>query len=555
MPRFQSRLFNWIDHSWPVQLGRSVRRSLDQKFQQLAGLSLEELPRLLAYQVARAALYPVYLIASTLKRTFPALNRGKTAVRENLQPRPESILLTESEDIAENFEDRLSQELALETDLKVEINSDFLKPEIPLFLRPLTKFLDWLDRTKSRLDQSITAIVKRSSDDLATSNNPELEPKWIANRIFAEIWRQQIEQKQAEQNSLKENNGLTENVALGKNIRLEQLRRLIEAAIAYFFGSQPSNPSPQDQKLQDKEEVAEIFGAESGEALPNSPQLKKRQVNPARSSDRLSNQIDSGNIKENSPLAESRNLQRLRDLIAAAIDYFIGKRSLDGKQNISPDGIDGNQPDLLQTFDKLQSSGSSSVNYQANSEENSDGLKIDNQFERLQKIIEAAIAYFFGKTQPTLDETSDMAISEPAWLTMEDLFRDDNGPWPLPLEYESIAFNKSPDRHTIHSSGELQNFETTTSQISQDQLEGGLFHEEEDLLYHLQNSGSESDRPLKAWLEAQTTILGYVYNPVMAVILVIDDFILKIENLIIKLWKGLIRFPKRLINFIRYGKS
>ncbi len=532
MPRFQSRLFNWIDTSLPAQLGRSVRRSLDQKIRQLAGLPIQELPRLLAYQVAKAALYPIYLLTSTAKRIFPALDRNKIDPQEKLRSQPEATgLLPRS----------ANQELDQKTDQKVELTNDLPKPEIPLFFRPLAKFLDWIDRAKTQLDRKISAIVKRQPENLSTT---ELEPKLIANRLFAEIWRQQIDQAQAEQNLLKENNGLSENVALGKNKRLEQLRRLIEAAIAYFFGNQSQ---PQDQGLESNEEVAEIFGTESSdaEALPDSPKLRRRRVTAAKS----------GRLKESAPLAETNNLERLRDLIAAAIDYFIGKRSLNG----NPDGISGTQPDLLtkQTINNLQTRANSYPSNSPNREsEFSDALKLDNQLERLQKLIEDAIAYFFSKqrSQPSLDETSDITPSTEAWLTMEDLFGDDNGPWPLPLEYESIAFSKSPDRTAIHSSSELQNFETTTTQISQDQLESSLVFDEELHMYQPQSPEYESDRPLRAWIEAKATLWGYSNNPVMRLLLWIDAIVAKTENMIIKLWRRLINFPKRLINSIRYGK-
>ncbi|OYQ63795.1 hypothetical protein B9G53_15055, partial [Pseudanabaena sp. SR411] len=131
---------------------------------------------------------------------------------------------------------------------------------------------------------------------------------------------------------------------------------------------------------------------------------------------------------------------------------------------------------------------------------------------------------------------------------------DDNGPWPMPLEYESVAFSKSPDRIAIHSSGELENFETTTTQISQDQLEGSLVFEEE-LLNYQQRSDTDSDRPLRAWIENKANIGGRSNNPVIRLLLWLDEIVLKIEDLLIKFWKGLMRFPKRLINFMRFGKK
>ena len=168
MPKFQSRLFNWIDQSLPAKLGRRARRFFDQKFEKL---SFEELPRLLAYQSAKAALYPVYLIASTLKRTFPALDGGQGEVKLRSQP-----------------------------DLSGLLPASY--PKIPLILRPLAKFLDWLDRLEIRLDQNIAAIIRRQPDKLATSEHFELEPKLIANLIFADIWQKQVEQYNANQNKI-----------------------------------------------------------------------------------------------------------------------------------------------------------------------------------------------------------------------------------------------------------------------------------------------------------------------------------------------------------------
>ena len=540
MPRFQSRLFNWIDSSLPAQLGRSVRRSLDQKIRQLAGLPLQELPRLLAYQVAKAALYPVYLIASTAKRVFPALERGKAEPKEKLRSQPEAVGLLSEFD---------SPELESKLDQFLEPKLDLPKPEVPLLLRPLAKFFDWIDRTKTQLDRNIMAIVKRQTDYLANSEAPDRETKLNANRIFAEIWQQQIDQ--AERNTLKENNGLAENVSLGKNRRLEQLRRLIEAAIAYFFGNQSSSQEP---SLANNEESSEIFGTESSdaEALPDSPKLRRRR----------GTSINAKTLKKNAPLAESSKLDRLRDLIAAAIDYFIGKRSLDGEQD-KGDSINGTQPDLLaeRLINQLQSRTNSYPNRDPRGDLNqdsefSDALKVDYQLDRLQRLIEEAIAYFFGKQRSsTLEETSDITPSDKAWLTMEDVFGDDNGPWPMPLEYESIAFSKSPDRIAIHSSGELENFETTTTQISQDQLEGSLVFEEELLNYQQQSSETDSDRPLRAWIENKANIGGRSSNPLIRLLLWLDEIVLKIEDLIIKLWKGLISFPKRLINFMRFGKK
>ncbi len=452
MPRFQSRLFNWIDRSLPAKLGRSARQFLDQKIEHLSGIGVQELPRWLAYQVAKGALYPVYLLASTAKRVFPpALDHSKVETIEKLRSQPDSGgLLPECDQVAESLEQGIDQEI-----------DQGIKQD------RLAKFLNWLDRSKLQLDRNIAAMIKLPSENLAASS--ESETRLIANRIFAKIWQQQVEQQSANQNPLKETNGLAENVSLAENtrLRLEQLRSLIEAAIAYFFGKKP---------LDDDQ------------------------------------------------------------------------RNINNKQEKHSDFRSG------ESDDKIQTSSKSSLNQNSNSE-GANPLKFDDQVERLQKLIEDAIAYFFGRqlSQRTFDETSDIKPSESAWLTMEDVFGDDNGPWPLSLEYESHAFHKSPDKIAMHSSGELQNFETTTSQISQERLDGSLVFEEELLMYRQSSAETGDERPLRAWIEANATIMGYAYNPVMTIILWVDTIIVKIEDLMITFWKGLINFPKRLIYFIRHG--
>ncbi|NUN64899.1 hypothetical protein HCU40_09075 [Pseudanabaena biceps] len=573
MPRFQSRLFNWIDRSLPAQLGRKARRSLDQKIGQIvdlfSGLNFQELPRLLAYQVARAALYPVYLISSNVKRNFPALDRSKDEARQSLRSQESAGLLSESKinsDEIENFKESTENQVP---------NIPLTEP--PLLLRPLVKFLNWIDRTKIKLDRNITALVKSPSNRLANIRHPNSSQSApskrdlvrISNRIFAEIWQQQTEQNNNAQDrdasSLKENNGLAEVTALGKNDKLEQLRRLIEAAIAYFFGSQASSSSdPENNSLSSDLDNLELKGIETSQtnSLSDDPKLKHQKIKPSRnppalgdrllnrksSSDNLlSNQVSTGEIAEKAPLATS-NLERLRDLIAAAIDYFISKRSLGRNES---NQLNGNQnlQSIQQSSDTLERSPAKSPDVSLNEQdtESSSSLQLDDQLDRLRKLIADAIDYFFGnqRSASVLEETSEIEVTESAWLTMEDLFGDDNGPWPLPLEYESVAFTKSPDLTALNSSGELQSFETTTSQLSQDLLEGGLIFEENLLEY--QQAQFESDRPLRAWIEANATILGYAYNPMMTVIFWFDELVLKIENLIIAIWKKLISIPKRLL--------
>ncbi|OIP68705.1 MAG: hypothetical protein AUK48_15595 [Oscillatoriales cyanobacterium CG2_30_44_21] len=527
MPRFQSRLFNWIDQSLPAQIGRRVRRSLDQKFEQIAealvGIKLQEVPQLLAYQVARAALYPVYILNKNVQKIFPILgDRPKDA--DAMEASASLELLTESKlsDIGAKPQYQKSlpslevKFLPESPEVNPQIDSDSLNPKTPWLLRPLLRFFDWIDRTKIKLDRNITAIIK----PIDNSNNLDSFQTYIANRlsnrVSAKIWRRVIEEYENQndaQDSLKESNALSENRALGRNRKIEYLRQLIEEAIAYFFGENAS----QDSELS----------MDALEADPNSHQMPQNLDGKAIEGDakprsRKFNLSSFNKIKQSDAIENSVNSSPLQELIAAAMDYFTSRRS------------------LKQGKDKLEKLENTEEVLDPNS--NSSGqIRLDDQIERLRKLIEAAVNYFFSKQRSLseLEATNSIETSQSA--SMESLFADDNGPWPLPLEYESVAFANSPDLTALNSSGELQIFETTTSQMSQERLEGGSFFIEETLIR------IENERPLRAWIEAQATILGYVYSPVMTVVFWFDEMILKIENLIIRLWKKLLSLPKKLL--------
>ena len=643
MPRFQSRLFNWIDQSLPAQLGRSARKFIDQKFANLSdivsGIEIKELPRLLGYQVAKAALYPVYLLVSTTRRVFPSLRPSSSAELEKLEQFEQKRSLKDSKDaVAGLLSDAADPDIEKEPD-HLSLNSSQNLSEIPLLLRPLARLLNWVDLTKTRLDRNIAAIVKRQNHSLVTNGNadPEPNPKFLANRVFAAIWQEQVVQRQATQNALKESNSLAEVTALGENTNLEKLRRLIEAAIAYFFGEQSQVRNDSESTLEstlESENIATLNRKEPNSQLPDRPSSKRQKINAQPNqkklpSDRrpigfsnspdLITETNNGSLKENAPLAESSSWERLRELIAAAMDYFIGKRSLSGDRQTSDQFSDqfpsqGSNQTLDQSLDKtldktlnqasdqiqqlqtgvkgfvsylkakqtqkstLQKNSASNVqqinpielnSIELNSTEQTnqthqsdDTLKFDDQFERLQRlrqIIEAAIEYFFQKKRsPSLDATTDIEPSDSAWLTMEDVFGDDHGPWPMPVEYESVAFTQSSKYNTLHSSGDLQSFETTTTQISQDRLDGSLVFDDykQDVLSNSPQNidDPERDRPLRAWIEAKANLVGRRYSPVMVIVFWLDRVMLKMENLAIALWQSVNKFPKRLINLIRYGR-
>jgi len=527
MPRFQSRLFNWIDQSLPAQIGRRARRALDIKFEQIAeafvSMKLQEVPRLLAYQIARAALYPVYVLNRNVQKIFPLLDRRKkdaNAIRSS----EAQELLSESKTDLENSE-AISE-------------VDLLNSETPQLLRPLLSFFNWIDRTKIRLDRNITAIIK-PSDNLVSSKLADYEDQnqtyisnRISNHIFAKIWQQIIEaqdNQNTDQNSLKESTTLSESRALGENNKIEYLRKLIESAIAYFFGKDSSQTTDSlVDRLDGDVNRNEVLQGSNNGVITDDP--KSKQQLRSRKFDLSS----SSKIKNSDSIDRGANLSRLQELLTAAIDYFTSRRSL--KDDKSDD----------QSKDKLESLENTETVLDSNSDSFGQ-IKLDDQIERLRKLIEDAVDYFFGKQRSPseIEATNSIEISKSSSLTIESLFADDNGPWPLPLEYESVAFTNSPDLIALNSSGELQFFETTTSQLSQDRLEGGSFFVEEGLSY--QSIHTENERPLRAWIEAQATILGYAYSPVMTVVFWFDEIILKIENLIIMLWKKLVNLPKKLL--------
>lgn len=589
MPRFQSRLFNWIEQSLPVRLGRNARRLLDRALDQQLG-QIRELPQLIAYQAARAALYPVYLLSKSAKKALRGLQQADNReLHGNEQSINRDINGTEiSTPLLDSQQD---------VDLRGLDNLENLS-QIPLLLRPLSRLINWIEITKSKIDQGIdqriSAIAKRTSDhvvkvgDLNDNDPQDLDPnlaKWIANQLFSKIWEQEVEKRigKSRNNENNENkivinelnqsnpdltkidevnliNSLYQKFTLGKNNRLEELRKIIEAAIAYFFGAQSTKAIDQSQ-----DSVSDLNSNQKLDLNSNqSPTIKAAIPNllptdQPISSSKLNEDIQEINsLQERNQLAVNSNLERIRQLIAAAIDYFIGKRSLTGdRANMANDRAFDNAVDQA----KLDSTSSlknvapkdlaNTVNQDINhiSNESQDYLQIEQKLENLRNLIVQAIAYFFDKqrSRRTLDEANDLAPTDEAWLTMEDVFGDDQGPWPLPLEYESPAFTKSmnvSNPAAINSSGELQNCETTTSQIYQDRLDGSLYFTEEEVA---QSKMPNSDRPLRAWLEAKATLWGYAANPVMDAIFWLDQVILKCENFIIAFWQKCVRLIKSIL--------
>jgi hypothetical protein len=189
-------------------------------------------------------------------------------------------------------------------------------------------------------------------------------------------------------------------------------------------------------------------------------------------------------------------------------------------------------------------------------------LAIADPLARLSELLDAAAAYFFSKkthaTAPQLDEHPpndtqlagnndapilETAATEAPWLSLEDVFGGDDGPWPLPSEHDSLTLHEMNNLPLPQFANKLAISETTTSQITADRLTANLaFDEQESWLEPSQQSPDsrqvkryrqrslDAERPLRAWIETQAQSLGYVYGPVMSVVHWLDSLIVKIEN-------------------------
>jgi hypothetical protein len=453
MPRFQSWLFNSIDRSLPVQLGRRARFACQQLVARIVQPGFASLPAAWEHVgkgVARAVLYPVYLIAIATKRSFPQLNSAAKSAQATppllLRPFQQLIVWAEASEIF--ADDRASnQQSFVAKDASGMTNSSLGKasPQAP---QPQHRHLEQSDRIDqiNQIDQSASKPVSN----------------------------------QYEQN-------------------LERIRRLIQAAIAYFFGKKKTNISP----VEDSEVIADA--CEPNRQLP-SPKVAESKLN-----------------------------------------------------SISLQGIAS--PEVSQPNRHLGKGASRLISTQ-----------YEQHLERIRRLIQAAIAYFFGK-KPNVSTLETMEVRSQPWLTMEDLFDDDSCHWPAINHTESAqrvvspwespqlgdinsaqarSLNAVPNRSLVRSPDRAltkkkhSGIITTTSS---NPLASGLTHKSEhssseiipDLSCWLEDSLDieleEQSRPLQAWIETQATFLGYVYSPILKFIYCIDSLVAKFEQWLIKLWQ------------------
>jgi hypothetical protein len=189
MPRFQSWLFNSVDHSLPVQLGRRARQAWQQLIDRFAhNPSLQELSEVWAQvsrQVAKVVLYPVYLLAIATKRHYPRLRPDQTKPPLLLRPFQQLVVWAESTNL-----------YAVKSEVNPELNLELERP---------------------KLEQTKTSLI---SPRIRATNS-------------SQIWQPQTKPSQP---------GAFKSVSIAYEQQLERIRRLIKAAIDYFFGKKTTKP-------------------------------------------------------------------------------------------------------------------------------------------------------------------------------------------------------------------------------------------------------------------------------------------------------------------------
>jgi hypothetical protein len=468
MPRFQSWLFNSIDQSLPVKLGRRVRLACQQLVARIAPPRFASLPAAweqVSKQVARIVLYPVYLIAIAAKRSYPQLS----------------------------------------PDLKHDPKSAQTKPT--LLLRPFQQLVVWAEDTElyavgrepDKEPDSETGGHNLTIQTIEAENTPGSIS--TQTNVLPQMVSPQLGQPQPEQETLKQNEQ-----------PLDRIRQLIKAAIAYFFGKKTT-----------------LSPSEAAEA-------KENKISPAQTQGMVTSNLEG----------------------AAAAPNAI---------SLQPHAIPPIQPQHSgQHSGQLGTRASRLV-----------GRQYEQQLERIRQLIKAAISYFFGKKTavPPLEPKEE--LSQP-WLSMDDLFDDDSAHWPAIAQHRSVrhdispwespqldgtnpvqtkslkevpnrALTKSSNRALTKNKNKHSGIIPTASSEVSNPLSSKLTHASTrttnkiipDLSCWLDDSlDIELEEPLQtlqAWIETKATFLGYVYSPIMEFIHCLDHLIAKFEQWLVQLWQ------------------
>jgi hypothetical protein len=486
-------------------------------------------------------------------------------------------------------------------------------PLPPRWLRPLVRFTAWLENTNLKVEREITALTLQVNTALATiptnaAPTPETE-RIAANRAFAVAFAESLQRSRhaanSEINSLN-NNQQSESSQLSHipnndlsyhsspndgdsliqadsqsqyNIdanstapsQWQKIQCLLAAALDYFTGKSarqlqgktdssnngtsnnlnPDHAASQGNLLENSADVTS--GILTGEDRTNRKNLVARKS--ARNlAAKLAAPEPTPELKGNTPPALNSTGELVPNLTQVPI--ITDEQFPNSALNFSDDPANplGNHPDNTSLDTPPQT------------------LAPQDPLARLSELLDAAAAYFFGKKidEPAtnvngLNDSSkdyeslsgnnspilDDAPTEAPWLSLEDVFGADDGPWPLPGEYDSIALNEMNNLPLPQFANRLAISETTTTQITADRLTSSLAfdeneswldapHSPQNLIQNVSQNPSpvksyrqrslNAERPLRAWIETQAQSLGYVYGPIMSVVHWLDSLTVRIEN-------------------------
>lgn len=166
----------------------------------------------------------------------------------------------------------------------------------------------------------------------------------------------------------------------------------------------------------------------------------------------------------------------------------------------------------------------------------------DRSFNRIQQLIKDAIAYFSRKKFPIdkLKSSRKEALkkNQQPWLTMADVFDDDGTVWPPQIILSNDLNQVQGISNLPNQSSDIAlNISRTSGKMTSAQELG-------------ENPSTASSRPLYAWIETQSTFLGYVYNPFMQLVDWLDQLIANIEKWLIKLWQAMINLVRRFLKLL-----
>lgn len=216
-------------------------------------------------------------------------------------------------------------------------------------------------------------------------------------------------------------------------------------------------------------------------------------------------------------------------LIQAAVDYFYGVNSqarLTGEVNANPDGSDTRKiPKLLKPMDSLIQKTQGMVNRGRKQDPNS----VTENAYSIKQLIEATIAYFFGKQDHRFSysatEIPSSVSSDEPWLTKADLFGESESP-----SFSATATENNDDFSIAVAnqfSNEMSSPATTAERSSTTETE------------KMESDTAEEE------LQTEATPIGYEKHILARILEAIDRALAWLEDRLLKLWQWLKQlFPK-----------